>query len=111
MSIFVDTGVWSLALRRDAPPPSPEVRWLEQALQTGEAIFTTGVVLQEFLQGFTGPRARVAIVDRFAALPWSYRIGETTLMPESWETRVDETACRWERPTYSMPSFAFDTNF
>ena len=69
MSIFVDTGVWSLALRRDAPPPSPEVRWLEQALQTGEAIFTTGVVLQEFLQGFTGPRARVAIVDRFAALP------------------------------------------
>ena len=69
MSIFVDTSVWSLALRRDAPPPSPQVRWLEQALQTGEAIFNTGLVLQEFLQGFTGPRARVAIVDRFAALP------------------------------------------
>ncbi len=69
MSIFVDTSVWSLALRRDAPPQSPQVRWLEQALQTGEAIFTTGLVLQELLQGFTGPKAREAIVDRFAALP------------------------------------------
>jgi len=69
VSLFVDTSVWSLALRRDAPPPSPQVRWLEQALQTGEAIFTTGLVLQELLQGFTGPKAQEAIVDRFAALP------------------------------------------
>ena len=65
----MDTSVWSLALRRDAPAPNPQVRWLEQALQTGEAIFTTGLVLQELLQGFTGPKAREAIVDRFAALP------------------------------------------
>lgn len=69
MSVFVDTSVWSLALRRDAPPPSPQVRWLEQALQTGEAIFTTGLVIQELLQGFTGRKAREAIVGRFAALP------------------------------------------
>lgn len=69
MSIFVDTSVWSLALRRDAPPPSPQVRLLEHALQTSEAIFTTGLVLQELLQGFTGPKARDAIVERFAALP------------------------------------------
>ncbi len=69
MSIFVDTSVWSLALRRDTPPPSPQVRFLERALQTGEAIFTTGLVLQELLQGFTGPKARDAIVERFAALP------------------------------------------
>lgn len=69
MSVFVDTSVWSLALRRDAPPPSSQVRWLEQALQTGESIFTTGLVLQELLQGFTGPKARETIVDRFAALP------------------------------------------
>ena len=69
MSVFVDTSVWSLALRRDAPPPSPQVRWLEHALRTGQGIFTTGLVLQELLQGFTGPKAREAIVDRFAALP------------------------------------------
>ena len=69
MSIFVDTSVWSLALRRDSPAPGPQVRYLEQALQAGEAIFTTGLVLQELLQGFTGPKARKAITDRFAALP------------------------------------------
>lgn len=69
MSIFVDTSVWSLALRRDVPTPDPQVSWLEQALQAGEGIFTTGLVLQELLQGFTGPKAREVIVDRFAALP------------------------------------------
>lgn len=69
MSIFVDTSVWSLALRRDVPTPDPQVSWLEQALQAGAGIFTTGLVLQELLQGFTGPKAREVIVDRFAALP------------------------------------------
>ena len=36
---------------------------------TGEAVFTTGLVLQELLQGFGGRRARTAIIDRFTALP------------------------------------------
>ncbi len=69
MSIFVDTSVWSLALRRDVSTPDSKVGRLERALLAGEAIFTTGLVLQELLQGFTGPKARDAIVDRFAALP------------------------------------------
>lgn len=30
---------------------------------------TTGLVLQELLQGFSGPRDRTRIIDRFAALP------------------------------------------
>ena len=30
---------------------------------------TTGLVLQELLQGFSGPRDRRQILDRFAALP------------------------------------------
>jgi len=30
---------------------------------------TTGLVLQELLQGFSGPRNRSQILDRFAALP------------------------------------------
>jgi predicted nucleic acid-binding protein len=30
----------------------------------------TGMVLQELLQGFTGPKARTAIIERFAALPF-----------------------------------------
>ena len=69
MSLFVDTSVWSLAFRRDAPAPVPEVRQLMHAIESGEAILTTGLVLQELLQGFSGPRHRAQIRDRFSALP------------------------------------------
>ena len=69
MSLFVDTSVWSLALRRNTPSPAPEVHGLVRALEAGEAILTTGLVLQELLQGFSGPRDRERIVDRFTALP------------------------------------------
>lgn len=40
-----------------------------RALGAGEAIVTTGLVLQELLQGFSGPKARQQLLDRFAALP------------------------------------------
>ncbi|MBI3069115.1 MAG: PIN domain-containing protein [Betaproteobacteria bacterium] len=69
MTLFVDTSVWSLAFRRDAPAAAPEVRALRRALEGGEIIVTTGLILQELLQGFAGPRARKDIIDRFAALP------------------------------------------
>lgn len=69
MSLFVDTSVWSLLLRRDAPAEMPEVRALVRALEAGELVVTTGMVLQELLQGFAGPKAREQIVKRFAALP------------------------------------------
>ncbi len=70
MNLFVDTSVWSLALRRDTPPRRPEVTCLGKALKTGEVICTTGLVLQELLQGFRGPKARDAILDRFSLLPF-----------------------------------------
>lgn len=69
MSLFVDTSVWSLALRRDEPSGAPEVKALRQALEGGEIVVTTGLILQELLQGFAGPRARKDIVERFTALP------------------------------------------
>ncbi len=69
MNLFVDTSVWSLALRRDPPSEDPTVGRLRDALADGESVFTTGLVLQELLQGFNGPKASAAIVDRFAALP------------------------------------------
>ena len=69
MTLFVDTSVWSLAFRRDAPGPAPEVDALKNALEGRQAVVTTGLVLQELLQGFSGPRARKQIVDRFSALP------------------------------------------
>jgi hypothetical protein len=69
VDLFVDTSVWSLALRRDTTPDEPAVERLRQALEVGEGVFTTGLVLQELLQGFHGPNARDAIVERFGALP------------------------------------------
>ena len=69
MSLFVDTSGWSLALRRDSPPAVTEVRALIRAIEAGETIVTTGLVLQEILQGFSGPKARAEILDRFSAVP------------------------------------------
>ncbi len=69
MTLFVDTSVWSLAFRRDHASSAPEVRKLRDALEGGETIVINGLVLQELLQGFAGPRARKDIIDRFTALP------------------------------------------
>ena len=69
MSLFVDTSVWSLALRRDAAERGPEVATLTRALERSEPIYITGLVLQELLQGFAGPKSREQIIERLAALP------------------------------------------
>ena len=69
MTILVDTSVWSHALRRDAAAGEPEVQVLEDALLGDEVVVTTGLVLQELLQGFSGPKAQARIVQRLAALP------------------------------------------
>lgn len=66
----MDTSVWSLALRRTDPSAVPEVAALGEALEQGDLVFTTGLVLQELLQGFRGPKARDAIIHRFASLPF-----------------------------------------
>jgi predicted nucleic acid-binding protein len=42
---------------------------LRRALVAGEPVLTTGLVLQELLQGFSGPRDCAEIIERFAALP------------------------------------------
>lgn len=69
MSLFVDTSVWSLAFRRDQVSSAPEVQVLRDALEGGDTVLITGLILQELLQGFAGPRARKEIIARFAALP------------------------------------------
>jgi predicted nucleic acid-binding protein len=69
LTLFVDTSVWSLAFRRDAPSTAPEVAALAKAIRDGETIVTTGLVLQELLQGFSGPKARDRILERFSAVP------------------------------------------
>src|SRR5690349_5971077 len=69
MTLLVDTSVWSLALRRDAERSEPEVNALKDALLGSETVVTTGLVLQELLQGFSGAKAQAQIVQRFSALP------------------------------------------
>jgi predicted nucleic acid-binding protein len=69
VTLLVDTSVWSLAFRRDRAGTLPEIDALKRVLEAGEAVVTTGLILQELLQGFAGPRDRAKIVDRFGALP------------------------------------------
>jgi predicted nucleic acid-binding protein len=85
LNLLVDTSVWSLALRRDAPDPVPQVIALADALQSGRPIVTTGLILQELLQGFAGPRAQTRIIERFRDLP--------LIMPERRD-HVDAAALR-----------------
>lgn len=66
--LFVDTSVWSLAFRRDHPPDDPRVHHLHDALTSGRDVATTGLVLQEVLQGVRGPTQRALLLDRFAVL-------------------------------------------
>ena len=64
MSLLVDTSVWSLAFRRDADVRllelNSEVKTLRHALEGADQVFTTGLVLQELLQGFAGPKHEVS---------------------------------------------------
>ena len=69
MTLLVDTSVWSLALRRDAEAVGPEVDQLKDALLGADVVVTTGLVLQELLQGFSGAKASAQIIEHFAALP------------------------------------------
>jgi hypothetical protein len=69
MTLLVDTSVWSLAFRRDLVAIEPAVQQLKDALLGTAVVVTTGLVLQELLQGFSGAKAHAQIVERFAALP------------------------------------------
>ncbi len=68
MTLLADTSVWSLALRRDIEADEPEVQALKEALAGSDVVVTTGLVLQELLQGFAGAKASEQIVERFSAL-------------------------------------------
>lgn len=68
MSLLVDTSVWSLAFRRYVDASAHAVEVLRTALEGADQVFTTGFILQELLQGFSGPKARSQLIERFAAL-------------------------------------------
>jgi hypothetical protein len=54
LSLFVDTSVWSLALRRDVAERGAEVAQLAASLVAGQPIFTTGLRLMPTV--WRGPR-------------------------------------------------------
>lgn len=49
-------------------PDIPEVRALTAALSGGEPVVTTGLVLQELLQGFSGPKQAADLIERFTGI-------------------------------------------
>lgn len=69
MALFVDTSVWSMAFRRDGDTNLLQVAKLQQAIVGGELLFTTGIVVQELLQGFNGPKQREVLLARFSVIP------------------------------------------
>jgi predicted nucleic acid-binding protein len=68
VSVLVDTSVWSLALRRDAPARTREVEALTAAIEAGEVVMI-GSVLQELLQGFPARERTKRLVDYLAPFP------------------------------------------
>lgn len=64
--LLVDTSVWSLAYRRDAPPNVPVVAALRSALLGGGEVAITGMILLELLRGFVPSAARERILADLA---------------------------------------------
>ena len=69
MNVLVDTSVWSLALRRDSAPDIKETRILERCIERKDALFSTGIIVQELLQGFRGPKQHDRLIDHLGGLP------------------------------------------
>lgn len=69
MNVLVDTSVWSLALRRDIPPNVKETQILARCLECQDVLFSTGIIVQELLQGFRGPKQRERLIEHFSTLP------------------------------------------
>ncbi|MEZ5740033.1 MAG: hypothetical protein R3E68_11695 [Burkholderiaceae bacterium] len=68
MTLLVDTSVWSLALRRDGGDQTKEVIALRDALK-GRSPLSRRDWCSKSCWGFSGPKAREAIIDRFGSLP------------------------------------------
>jgi predicted nucleic acid-binding protein len=68
VSVLVDTSVWSVALRRDQPPPSRELEALRAAVEGGD-VCLLGVILQEVLQGFPSFERTRRLVEHLSSFP------------------------------------------
>jgi predicted nucleic acid-binding protein len=68
VNVIVDTSVWSLALRRDAPRETPPERELAELVREGRVLFA-GPISQEILSGVRGPEQYKALRDKLRAFP------------------------------------------
>ena len=89
MSLLVDTSLGSLAWRRAVEQSAAEVIALRHALLGANPVFSTGLKLQELLQGLAGPKERAQLVERLSALAFLQPVKDDHL--EAAEVR---SACR-----------------
>lgn len=68
MNVIVDTSVWSLALRRDAPRGTPEENELKELIGEGRVLML-GAVRQELLSGVRGAEQFRKLRDHLRAFP------------------------------------------
>jgi len=68
-------GHW-LCAPRDGERSAPEVVALRHTLLGADRVITTGLVLQELLHGFAGPKNRAQLVDRLSALTFLQPVKE-----------------------------------
>jgi hypothetical protein len=107
VSLLVDKSVWSLALRRDVEQSAPEVVSLRHALLGTDQVFTTGLVLQELLQGFAGPKAEPSWSIASQRSPSSSQLRKITSKQQKSETPAVVAAFRLAPLTlYSSSSVA-----
>ncbi len=66
--LLVDTSVWSLAFRRPIDVHDVHVDALRAALTSNQIVVTTGVILQELLQGVSKPRQMLEFSTMFSKL-------------------------------------------
>ena len=72
---------------------------LHTALLGADQVFTTGLVLQELLQGFAGPKVGEQIIERFATLAFLQPDREDHIEAAQVRTPAAAKACRWARST------------
>ena len=68
MNVVVDTSVWSMAVRKDAPPDEAHVQTLRSVLNQGRVVLV-GIVLQEVLQGIRSLERFEEVKAQMDALP------------------------------------------
>jgi predicted nucleic acid-binding protein len=76
----IDTSVWSLLLRRKVATNSPQVQWLINAIQSGQAIFLLGIIVQELLQGIREKTQFTKLAQKLSSFPLIDLLLWTTFM-------------------------------